>query len=251
MTPTGFVSHGAPTLALDAAKGAPLRAWGEALGRPSAVLCVSAHWETDRPTLGATETLPLIYDFGGFDRALYEVSYPAPGAPELAERVAELVDVDRAPRRGWDHGVWTPLVWMWPGADVPVLQLSLPRASPAELVALGAALRPLRADGVFILGSGSMTHNLGRMSRDGFPPAQWAEAFDAWIAEVLGDRRDAELLDYERTAPRFRTAHPTDEHWTPLLVALGAADPDAPATFPVTGWEYGNLSRRCVQLGQY
>ena len=252
--PAAFVGHGAPLLALDAEKGAPLRAWGAALGRPRAVLVVSAHWEQAPAAIGATETRPLVYDFGGFPRALYEVRYLAPGAPWLATRLDALLGA--APgrsERGLDHGAWTPLVHLFPAADVPVLQLSLPsREGARALFDLGRRLAPLRDEGVFVLASGNVTHNLRAVDFSGVSaPPGWARDFDAWAAEALLRRDWDTLVDFAAKAPSYRSAHPTDEHWLPMLVAAGAgADADADAVrFPVEGWEYGSLSRRAVALG--
>jgi 4,5-DOPA dioxygenase extradiol len=252
--PAGFVGHGAPLLALDAQKGAPLRAWGSALGRPRAVLVVSAHWEQAPAALGATETRPLVYDFGGFPRALYEVQYAAPGAPELAARVEALLGTPaQRAQRGLDHGAWTPLVHLFPAADVPVLQLSLPsREGARALFDLGRRLAPLRDEGVFVLASGNVTHDLRAVDfSESSPPPAWARDFDAWVAETLARRDWDTLVDFAAKAPAYRRAHPTDEHWLPMLVAAGAgaeAASDA-VRFPVEGWEYGSLSRRAVALG--
>jgi 4,5-DOPA dioxygenase extradiol len=259
--PAAFVGHGAPLLAIDAARGAPLRAWGEALGRPRAVLVVSAHWERAPLTLGATETRPLVYDFGGFPEPLYRVQYPAPGAPWLADRVeaiarAARLPVQRSPTRGLDHGAWTPLVHLLPDARVPVLQVSLPSAAAggadaAGLFALGRALGALRDEGVLVIGSGNVTHNLRRVVWEGdAPPEAWAAETDAWTREVLLARDFDALLDYRARAPGFATSHPTEEHWLPLVVAAGAGSlSEGQVRFPVEGWEFGNLSRRAVELG--
>lgn len=251
-----FVAHGAPLLALDPERGAPYAAWGRATTRPRAILAVSAHWQTRVPTLGTLTTRPLLYDFYGFPKPLYEVKYEAPGAPELARRVAALIGPEVAvptePTRALDHGVWTPLVHLYPAADVPVLQLSLPSpATGADLVALGRKLAPLRDEGVLVMGSGNVTHNLRRVDWEGKnPPPSWAADFDAWTTERLTTNDVDGLADYERRAPALDLAHPTREHFEPLLVVVGAASlGDARASFPVTGWEFGTLSRRSVQLG--
>jgi 4,5-DOPA dioxygenase extradiol len=250
--PSLFVAHGAPLLALDPELGRPLRELAARLPRPRAILAVSAHWEEAPLTLGATETTGLIYDFSGFPQQLYRVRYPAPGAPWLADRVLALL-ADRAPRRsqrGLDHGVWTPLVHLYPDADVPVLQLSMPRSdSPVGLFELGHALAPLRDESVLILGSGNITHNLRRLDwQAGAPVPQWAREFDAWVADVLLRRDFSALVDYPRRAPQLARAHPSDEHLRPLLVAAGAGS-DGSVSFPVEGWEYGSLSRRTVLFG--
>ncbi len=216
------------------------------------MLVVSAHWQAAPTTIGSVETRGLIYDFSGFPRPLYQVTYPAPGAPQLAERVATLLgdDVRRQHQRGLDHGVWTPLVHMFPDADVPVLQLSLPSERGAQDVFnLGKRLAPLRDEGVLIIGSGNITHNLREMGRDGDSPEAWASEFDTWARDVVAKRDWDTLLSYKDKSPAFRRNHPTEEHWLPLLVAAGAASDDDAVSFPVDGFEYKNLSRRAVQLG--
>jgi 4,5-DOPA dioxygenase extradiol len=250
--PVLFIGHGAPTLALDSAKGAPLRALGETLSGVSAILVVSAHWEESPPTLGATEAVPLVYDFSGFPRPLYSVAYPAPGAPELAERVAVLLggEVASRPERGLDHGVWTPLVHLFPEAETPVLQLSMPSAKGgSEVFRVGARLAPLRAEGVLLIGSGNVTHDLRALAPEGTPPAPEFLEFDRWVAERLAAGDFDALLDALVKGPAYRRNHPTPDHWFPLLFAAGAARSGEPVSFPVEGWEYGNLSRRAVKFG--
>lgn len=249
--PVAFVGHAAPTVALDPAKGAPWRNWGENLPRPRAVLVVSAHWESAPAALGTGQTLPLIYDFYGFPPALSQVKYPAPAAPPaLVARVQDLLGSAQIREdRGWDHGVWTPLVHLLPRADVPVLQVSLPsRDGPQAAFALGARLRPLRAEGVLLLGSGNVTHNLRRMGPDPGHPQRFASEFDEWVKKTLLARQADALLDAARLAPAYRENHPTAEHWLPLVFAMGAAGDDEPQ-FTLEGWEYSNLSRRAVQWG--
>jgi 4,5-DOPA dioxygenase extradiol len=251
--PSIFVAHGAPFLAVDPARGEPLVRWGEALPRPTAILALSAHWEEAPLTLGTTDARELLYDFSGFPEELYRVRYPAPGAPWLARRVLELLGgrTVQGGDRGLDHGVWTPLVHLYPRADVPVLQLSMPHSdSAAELFELGRALAPLRELGVLILGSGNLVHNLRRVDWHGrnAPPPPWAAAFDAWIADVLSRRDWDALQDYRERAPQLALAHPTEDHLRPVLVAAGAAA-DEPVRFTLEGWEMGSLSRRSVQFG--
>ena len=256
--PSVFVSHGAPLVVFQKERGAQWRAWGEELGRPEAVLVVSAHWETPGIVLGTADARELIYDFYGFPEELYAVKYPAPGAPALRERVRALLgDAGHTAtvesERGWDHGVWTPLYHMFPDADVPVLQISLPRGmQPSELVELGRALRPLREEGILILGSGSLTHNLRAINfRGGEDAPEWVETFERWVVETIEAGDLAALARAESEAPYFRENHPTPEHYLPLLVAAGAADlerGDAP-TFPVAGFEFEVLSTRSVQFG--
>ncbi len=249
--PVGFVGHGAPTVALDAAKGAPWQAWGARLPAASAVLVVSAHWESAPVALGASQALPLIYDFGGFPEALYQVQYKAPVASrEVFARVAALLNnpvVNES--QGWDHGVWTPLVHLFPLANVPVMQVSLPSAlGPRGVYALGQQLAPLRRDGVFLLGSGNITHNLRRRGPEGGRPEAFAAEFDEWVKQQVASGQSDALLDAEHKAPAFRMNHPTAEHWLPLLFAAGASE-GSPAAFVLEGFEYTNLSRRAVQWG--
>jgi 4,5-DOPA dioxygenase extradiol len=228
-------------------KGAPLRALGEKL-QPRAVLVVSAHWESAPACVGSVSTRPLMYDFGGFPEALYHVEYPAPGAPELARRVGELLGATREqPDRPLDHGVWTPLVHMFPRADRPVLQVSLPsREGAASVFALGQKLAPLRDEGVLLIGSGNLTHNLRTVMREGTPPERVYQDFDAWAVEQLDRGEYDALIDAKNKGPHYRTNHPTDDHYLPLLFTLGSASAGERASYPVQGWEYGNLSRRAV-----
>src|SRR5688572_7558546 len=225
--PSIFVAHGAPPLLDDGPWVAELGSWAAKLPRPKAILVLSAHWEERPVTIGATRTVPLIYDFSGFAPHHYQQKYPAPGAPELASLVRGLLDGQRVaddPERGLDHGEYVPLVAMYPEADVPVLQVSLPSEHPQELFDLGRTLRPLRDAGVLIIGSGFITHNLRALDWHGAsdPPA-WATEFDAWTADAL-ERNDVDaLLDYQQKGPGSRIALPTREHFVPLLVSLGAA----------------------------
>lgn len=255
--PVVFVAHGAPTLATDPVKGGDLARWAASLPQPKAILAVSAHWEQTPPATGAEETRALIYDFSGFPRELYTLEYPAPGAPDLAAEVRKLLKNDGiAPGqntgRGWDHGVWVPLLHLFPDAELPLLQLALPSGFPAEQIyAVGQSLAELRHRGVLIMTSGVLVHNLRTIDyHERNPTPTWASDFDQWCARVLEDEDHRALIEFERTSPGFRQAHPTPEHFTPILVAAGAASVDrAPASFPVEGFEYGSLSRRCVQFG--
>ena len=253
--PALFVAHGAPPLLDMPGWVGELRTWARALPRPRAILVLSAHWESRPVSLGATRPVPLVYDFYGFPRHHYEQKYAAPGAPQLAERVRSLLaplgPVTQEPERGLDHGAYVPLVAMYPEADVPVLQVSLPGEEPRELLALGRALRPLREEGVLLMGSGFITHNLRALDWEGRAPTPaWASEFDAWTAEALARKDVDALLDYRRKAPGVRQALPTPEHFLPLLVALGAGAEDAgPVRFAITDFWMGSLSRRSVQFG--
>lgn len=252
--PVIFAAHGAPVVLDDAEWMGELAAWASSMPRPSSVLVISAHWEARPTTLGATRTVPLVHDFQGFPERYYQTRYPAPGAPELAARVRELLrqrDLPFAddPSRGLDHGAYVPLVPMYPGADIPVLQVSMPGLEPKALFALGRALAPLREEGVLIFGSGFLTHNMRYAFAPGTPG--WAREFDSWVEDALA-RLDVDALqDFRARAPAAAMAHPTWEHYAPVLVAAGAvADEPAATTFPITGWWMeGAFSKRSVQFG--
>ncbi len=252
--PVLFLSHGAPPLADDRRWVAELRAWGANLPKPANVLVVSAHWEHAPAAVGSTTPhTPLVYDFYGFPQRYYEVTYDAPAAPELADEVAGLLGgLHQDPTRGLDHGAYVPLVELFPDADVPVLQLSLPTLAPEGLVELGERLAPLREAGTLIVGSGFTTHNLrwfGGMGADpdATPPRASVE-FDAWAAEAMASRDLDALINFERAAPAAREAHPRTEHWAPLYVALGAAKGTGLLnTSVVDGFWYG-LSKRSWQF---
>ena len=252
--PVVFAAHGAPILLDDEPWMGELAAWGRAMPKPASILMLSAHWEQKPTALGATRTVPLVYDFQGFPERFYRTQYPAPGAPELAARVRELLrehDMRSSdePERGLDHGAYVPLVAMYPEAGVPVLQVSLPALDPEELFALGRALAPLRDEGVLIFGSGFLTHNMRYAFQRGTPT--WAEEFDAWVAEALAKLDFDALRDFQERAPAARTALPTWEHYAPVLVAAGAvAEERPPVQFPITGfWMDGAFTRRSVQFG--
>ena len=252
--PALFVAHGAPVLLDDAAWMGELASWAQALPKPKSILMVSAHWEERPTTLGATRTVPLVYDFYGFPERYYETRYPAPGAPELAARVHQLlrgsgISSTADPERGLDHGAYVPLVAMYPAADVPVLQISMPGLEPRALFDLGRALAPLRDEGVLVFGSGFLTHNMRYAFRPGIP--SWAREFDAWVADALSRLDFDALLDFRAQAPAAQLALPTWEHYAPVLVAAGAVSEDRPPVrFPITGfWMDGAFTRRSVQFG--
>ncbi len=253
--PSIYLGHGAPPLVDDDIWPNELRAWSEALPRPEAILVVSAHWESAPLTIGATQTgVPLYYDFYGFPQKYYQVEYRAPGAPDLAKRIAGLMpdneEVAEQPRRGLDHGAYVPLTVMYPEADIPVLQISMPTLDPQRLLKLGERLAPLRDEGVLIMGSGFMTHGLPFITfadPHGKEPA-WSAEFDHWAHEALSRGDLDSLVDFKHRAPGMPYAHPTAEHLVPLFVALGAANSvdEEPAT-KVDGYWYG-LAKRSYEL---
>lgn len=257
--PTLFVSHGAPSFALDPGLAGPrLTALGRSLSRPRAVLVVSPHWMTATPEVGTTEQPETIHDFGGFAPALYQLIYPAPGHPALAERAARLLADGGWPvrvdgRRGLDHGAWVPLMHLFPEADIPVFQVSLPAHLDAESAwALGRALAPLAEQGVLIVGSGSLTHNLYEFRGGHGDDQPYVKAFAAWVREAVEQADGVRLRRTLVDAPQAQRAHPTAEHFWPLLVAAGASDTGsgpAPATTIEGGIAHGMLSMDSYLFG--
>jgi 4,5-DOPA dioxygenase extradiol len=264
--PALFVSHGSPLMALEAGPtGAFLQALGPRIdarfGRPRAVLAVSAHTLARGPALLAAARHPTLHDFGGFPDALYRLRYDAPGDPALADRVAALlgaagIAVQVSDRGGLDHGIWVPMRYLWPDADVPVLPLAFsPVATPDALQALGRALAPLAAEGVLVLATGSLTHNLGLLFGVAEPPAPDAPeipecaAFRRWVHERSTTRDWAALADYRRQAPHAVLMHPTDEHWLPFYVAAGAGGADATPVRLHAGVTYGHLAMDLYAFG--
>ncbi|ATY15723.1 dioxygenase [Amycolatopsis sp. AA4] len=254
-TPVLYLSHGAPPLADDATWTRQLADWSADLAKPRAILVVSAHWEEAPLTLGATTTVPLVYDFWGFPERYYEVKYAAPGAPELAAKVRKLLhstetQVHDAPERGLDHGAYVPLVEMFPEADVPVLQISMPSLDPRALYDLGRKLAPLRDEGVLIIGSGFFTHNLRAMREvngtNGTPPG-WSAEFDHWGDEALRARDLDALLDFQHKAPAAAMAHPRIEHFAPLFVSLGASSAEGEGRTVIDGFWHG-LAKRSLEF---
>ncbi len=254
--PVLYLSHGAPPLADDPLWTSQLADWSADMPKPSSVLMVSAHWEEDPLTVSATTTVPLYYDFWGFPERYYEVQYPAPGAPGLAAEVAKLLHdpdhpVHSDPERGLDHGAYVPLVEMYPDADVPVLQISMPTLDPATLFDIGRRLSPLRDQGVLIVGSGFSTHNLREMNWHAGPhshPPTWSSEFDDWLDQTLAAGDVDSLIDFQRAAPAATLAHPRTEHFAPLFVSLGASvDTGSDSKSVVEGFWFG-LSKRSVQF---
>jgi 4,5-DOPA dioxygenase extradiol len=236
--PSLFLSHGAPTLPLtDTPARAFLSELGDRLPAPKAILVVSAHWETAIPTVSAVDLNDTIHDFHGFPPPLYALRYPAPGSPSVAARVSELLRaggldcrIDRS--RGLDHGAWVPLLLMYPQAEIPVLQLSVqPHLGPEHHLRMGRLLAPLRQQGVLIVGSGSLTHDLSEFRGHGpnDPAPDWVNAFADWFQTTLTAGETDQLLDYRRQAPFAVKNHPSEEHLLPLYAALGAAGENAQA----------------------
>jgi 4,5-DOPA dioxygenase extradiol len=251
--PALYLGHGAPPLLDDLLWSSQLAAWAQDLPRPKAILIVSAHWESAPISLTASGA-PLVYDFGGFDPKYYRMTYETPDASALARRVAAMMPatepVHQHASRGLDHGAWVPLRIMYPDADIPVLQMSLPTQDPARLIRLGERLRPLRDEGVLIIGSGFLTHGLPFLTEfriDAAAPG-WSSDFDAWAGEALARGDVDELAGYRAHAPGMPYAHPTVEHYTPLFVTLGAAtDPTHPGEQVIDGFWMG-LSKRSLQV---
>ena len=251
--PSVFLAHGAPLSALGGDDhAAALRAFGETVQGAKAIVIVSAHWQQSRPLrITSWEHAPLIYDFGGFPEELYKITYPAPGSPILAARVAGMLEAAGQatrpqPDRGLDHGAWVPLRLAWPEAKTPVLQLSMPFLDPQELFQLGRALRPLRDDGIVVVASGGIVHNLRKvhLENKSAPVDDWAAEFDGWVADRVRDRKLDELLAYRSAGPHARLSAPTTEHFDPLFISLGAAYPDEKVETIFEGFQYGNLSMR-------
>jgi 4,5-DOPA dioxygenase extradiol len=251
--PALYLGHGAPPLLDDPTWSGQLAALAADLPRPTAILIVSAHWESAPVSLSASGA-PLVYDFGGFDPKYYRMTYATPDATALAARVAAMMPdtepVHQHASRGLDHGAWVPLKIMYPHADVPVLQMSLPTDDPVRLMRLGERLRPLRDEGVLVVGSGFLTHGLPFLTdfrTDAAAPG-WSAEFDAWAGEALARGDVDALASYRSTAPGMPYAHPTVEHFTPLFVTLGAAtEAEAPGTQVIDGFWLG-LSKRSLQV---
>lgn len=256
--PTLFISHGSPTFAIEPGQAGPaLTALGKTLPRPRAILIVSPHWTTREPRVATTPRPQTIHDFGGFPPALYQLQYPAPGAPDVAQRAIELLraaghKAEADPQWGLDHGAWVPLMHLLPDADVPVFQVSLPARLDGEgAYAYGQALAPLAEEGVLVIGSGSLTHNLYEVRFDA-PDANaetYALEFAHWINGVVTGRDHARLQQTMAIAPHAQRAHPTAEHLWPLMVAAGAAGAEVPATRIEGGITHGVLSMDAFQFG--
>ncbi len=255
--PSLFVSHGAPTFAIEPALAGPLlRQLGRELPRPRAVLVLSPHWMTPNVRVSSTATPETVHDFGGFPAELYRIQYPAPGSPEVAARALELLNAagwnaTADERRGLDHGAWVPVRHLFPDADVPVLQVSMPRdLDAAGAVRLGRALAPLADEGVLLLGSGSITHNLYEFRQDiGAQGASYATEFVDWARASVARHDEAGLVNYLSAAPHAQRAHPTPDHYLPLPFAFGAAAPEAPVRVIDGGMTYGVLAMDAYLFG--
>ncbi|HEX8343296.1 MAG TPA: class III extradiol ring-cleavage dioxygenase [Actinoplanes sp.] len=249
--PSLYLSHGAPPLFEDPAWMTQLHDWARALPKPKAILIVSAHWESAPLALSASRPADLVYDFGGFSPVYFQMRYDTPDASNLAGQVSALLpqQVHQHNSRGLDHGAWVPLKVMYPDADIPVLQLSIPTHDATALMGIGRRLTTLREQGVLVIGSGFMTHGLPFLTREMFAGAVpgWSSDFDAWAADALARGAVDELAAFQHRAPGLSYAHPTVEHFTPLFVTLGAAaDPTAAVTTTIDGF-WNGLARRSFQ----
>ncbi len=252
--PALYLSHGAPPLFNDAHWMTQLYDWALSMPKPTAVLIVSAHWESAPLLVSSPEPATrLVYDFGGFASAYYQMTYPTPAAHWLADAVAGLMPASEpvavASSRGLDHGAWVPLKVMYPHADIPVLQVSMPTHDPGRLLELGRRLKPLREQGVLVVGSGFMTHGLPFVTPEMLMLNKipgWSAEFDAWTAQAL-DAVDWDELARFRQAPGMPYAHPTVEHFTPLFVTLGAAHEPAAPTTVISDFQMG-FAKRSLQM---
>jgi 4,5-DOPA dioxygenase extradiol len=249
--PALYIGHGAPMLLDDELWTAELASIAANIEKPKAILIVSAHWEAEPITLSSPiASTPLVYDFSGFERKFYEMTYQTPDATELAAQVAALMPDNQSvvvSNRGLDHGAWVPLRVMYPAADIPVLQLSMPTSDPGLLMQLGSRLKPLRDEGVLIIGSGFLTHGLRYLKdwrSDAVAPT-WSSEFDHWAATALATANFDALANFKELAPGMPYAHPTVEHFTPLFVALGTGDNNAAPKTLIEGYFMG-LSKRSI-----
>ncbi|MGH7122453.1 MAG: DODA-type extradiol aromatic ring-opening family dioxygenase [Acetobacteraceae bacterium] len=260
MMPTLFISHGSPMTAIaDTPARRFLLGLGGELPRPRAILVASAHWETAQPMLNAVARNETIHDFYGFPQALFAISYNPPGAPEIAQEIAETlgkagIAATLDNERGLDHGAWVPLLLAYPEADIPALELSVQTAlGPRHHLALGRALTALRANGILVLGSGSFTHDLRRFGRGragiDAPETPDVTEFAEWMDAHIRAHDVAVLLDYRSLAPHAKDEHPTEEHLLPLYVALGAAGENAEAKRLHSSVEFGFLRMDTYAFG--
>lgn len=255
MLPSLFISHGSPMLALEpGASGPALQRLAAELPRPKAIILVSAHWESQVPSVASHPAPATWHDFGGFPRALFAMQYPAPGDPHLAAEIVKRLAANGLPaqldpERPFDHGAWVPLSLMYPAADIPVVQVSLPsHLGPAGQSLIGRALNDFRAEGILIIGSGSITHNLRELDWHAGPDSiePWAKAFRDWMIEKLAADDETALHDYRRLAPFAVRSHPSDEHLLPLYFARAAGGPFSIAH---QGWTLGALGMDIYRFG--
>lgn len=251
--PALFISHGSPDLILrDIPARAFMRDLADLIPRPTAVLAISAHWETPDPTVDISVNPETIHDFYGFPDALYDIQYPAPGAPHIAEQAKTLLEKAglgpvATAQRGIDHGVWVPLALPFPEADIPTCQLSLKAGGTSQLFYdMGRALAPLREQGVLIMASGNINHNLSELRASGFDPnaatPNWVIEFRDWMAAAVAENRTRDLLKYRERAPHAERNHPEEDHLMPFFVALGAGDTDRPGRLIHASYDYGVLA---------
>jgi 4,5-DOPA dioxygenase extradiol len=248
--PAVFFGHGSPMNALGGPFAAAWRDLGESIGKPAGVVMVSAHWETDGPTVTAQAQPETLHDFGGFPASLHAMRYPAPGSPGLAARVSALTGA--APTEGWglDHGTWSVLTHVWPEANVPVVQLSLDRSLDARgHYDLARRLRPLRDEGIVIAGSGDFVHNLRTWKREGGAPYDWAAAFNDRVKTALADGDHAALIDWPALTPEARLSVPSDEHFLPLLYVAAQQAPGETVRFFNDVIDGGSISMTGVRIG--
>jgi 4,5-DOPA dioxygenase extradiol len=252
--PSLFVSHGAPDILTSAPEAVEaMRGLAADIPRPESILIVSAHWITQPVGLTGGGALQTIHDFSGFTPELYTQQYPAQGDEALSLKTRSLlestgIEVHLNAERGLDHGAWVPLSIMFPGADIPVVQLSLPAGSLADVARLGEAVAPLRESGVLVIGSGGSVHNPLRLKRSG-PPDPWASGFEQWLLESVENGHHEALLDPANSTQHFNLAHPTLEHYSPLLFAWAAGNRTKPGRREYSGFSYGNLGMSCYRFG--
>ena len=255
MLPSLYISHGSPMLALEPGESGPaLKRLAAQLAKPKAIVLLSAHWESADLRVASHPAPETWHDFGGFPRELYAMQYPAPGDPALAARIVQLLATYGLPaqldaKRPFDHGAWVPLSLMYPAADIPVVQVSLPsQLGPAGLNEVGQALASLRSEGILIIGSGSITHNLRELDWQAGPESvePWAKAFRDWMIEKLAADDEAALHQYRQQAPFAAKNHPSDEHLLPLYFARGAGGPFSIAH---QGWTLGALGMDIYRFG--
>lgn len=252
MMPSLFVAHGAPSIVLeDNSYTRFLSSLSTEFPKPDGIVVFTAHWESTIQKIGAPDTFDTIYDFGGFSPELYKIKYPASGDAELAKEIQVLFQEQNIPStidqtRGLDHGAWTILQLLYPNADIPVVSLSVNRnLTPQEHYLIGKALSPLRKKNILIIGSGGTVHNLRRLRWEASDTEEWALSFDRWIEDRLVSWDTEGLFGYEQDAPYAKEAVPTNEHFVPLILAMGAGEPGNHATLLHRSYQYGSLSLRC------